>query len=69
MTTVLTNKERIYSFYSREESTIVRGDLPGLSHSTAVGDRAGYTLRQDGTVYHWGYNHQNFLTKGEENHL
>ena len=59
----------MYTFYASEEKASSKWDLPGNSQSIAVGDRAGYTIRTDGSLYVWGFNHENFLKNGEENFI
>ena len=60
-TTVLSNREKMYTFNSNEEVSHIKNDIPGNTQVIAIGDRAGYVTKMDGQVYVWGYNDDNFI--------
>ena len=60
-TSVVSNKERMYTIYANDNAICSRYELQGTSQVVSIGDRAGYTLRNNGSMYTWGFNYENFI--------
>ena len=55
----------MYIIYSEEDGRGTKHELKGVTQGMAVCDRVGYSVRNDGAVYQWGFNYDNFIQKGD----
>ena len=46
------------------EDRCLKYETKGVTQGISVCDRSGYCIKNDGNVYHWGCNYDNFIQKG-----
>ena len=60
-TSVLSSKEKIYTFHADDINTSEKADIHGHIYSIVNCDRAAYLIKTDSSVYVWGHNYNNFI--------
>jgi hypothetical protein len=65
-TSVLSNKDKLYTFTGKDVSGGQKIDLGGAADYMSVCDKAAYLVKQDGKMYVWGSNALCFISSKED---